>query len=388
MKNLFVVNIIKSIHHLIMKKTVLFLFFCIGLPVFSSAQSLAMKRASHIGKGMNLSWLDQRWKGTEQQQHRDYVNLDDLPHYKAQIELIHKMGFQFLRFPVCFDLWYADKAPYELLRPSYYQVLDSIIKWTGEKNMLLSIDYHHGTLDNEHYQDQATRICFIWSEIARQYKHTDPERIFFELFNEPNRINESEWQETVIRIIHSVRKEAPHHTLIVGATKWNSLAALIEMPTLPDKNLIYTFHFYDPFLFTHQGASWTGDPTSTIGMPYPYRPKDMPDMDEKAQATWAKRLYESYPEQANYNALFTALQTASTWSKEHSVPVLCGEWGAYKKYAHEEDRCQYINDMYTILTQLHIPNAMWEWDAGFSFFQDEPAEDGVDDCLKKAMRLK
>jgi endoglucanase len=298
------------------------------------------------------------------------------------------MGFRFLRFPVCFDLWYANEAPYALLKPSYYQALDSIIKWTGEKQLLLSIDYHHGTLESDQLEPQVKRICFIWSDIARRYKHLDAERVFFELFNEPNRINETEWQDAASSIIQAIRKEAPHHTLIVGATKWNSLSALLEMPLLSDNNLIYTFHFYDPFLFTHQGASWTGDPTATIGMPYPYRIKDMPEMNEKAQATWAKRLYEEYPVQANYSALYSALKGAANWSKRHHVPVFCGEWGAYKKYAPVKDRCQYINDMYTILTDLQIPNSMWEWDAGFSFFQDQPSEEGVDDCLKKAMRLE
>ena len=42
-------------------------------------------------------------------------------------------------------------------------------------------------------------------------------------------------------------------------------------PSTRDDNLIYSFHFYDPFMFTHQGASWT-DPSMVplAGVPFPY----------------------------------------------------------------------------------------------------------------------
>lgn len=42
--------------------------------------------------------------------------------------------------------------------------------------------------------------------------------------------------------------------------------ALLDQPY--DKNIIYTFHFYEPFAFTNQNASWVPE-TKGVTMEYP-----------------------------------------------------------------------------------------------------------------------
>ncbi|MDB5255918.1 MAG: hypothetical protein JWM14_613 [Chitinophagaceae bacterium] len=359
----------------------LLLFFCI-LSFISQAQSTAWERAQTMGKGINLTWMDQRWKGTEAEEHRDYLDLDHLPYIKQQITLMHEMGFQLLRFPVCFDLWYENDAPYRLLKPEYYAALDSVIRWTAEEKMLLIIDNHHGTLNPAHLKSDTKRICAIWNDVAKRYKRTDPKRIFFEIFNEPNKVSKEDWEHSAKEIISSIRKQTTHHTLIVGASEWNGLKALKNLSLFSYSNIIYTFHFYDPFIYTHQGASWTGDATATTGIPYPYRSQDMPPIDSKAADTWSKNLFLQYPKEGNYEAMDNRLRSIKEWSKENNVPLFCGEWGAYSKYSAVQDRCAYLNDVYTILHKLGIPNAMWEWDSSFSFFEGEPAKDHVIPCMK------
>ena len=46
---------------------------------------------------------------------------------------------------------------------------------------------------------------------------------------------------------------------MVGPTSWNSLADLPLLRLPADANLLVTFHYYEPFQFTHQGATWAGD---------------------------------------------------------------------------------------------------------------------------------
>ncbi len=369
-----------------MKHKLLVFLLCISF--FVNAQSTAWKRAQAIGKGMNLTWMDQRWNGTEENAHRDYIDLADLPYYKKQVELMHQMGYRFLRFPVCFDLWYHDAAPYQLLTPQYYTALDSMVKWTGEKGMMLSIDYHHGKLSSSTVEENKKRIVAIWKEVAKRYSNTDPDRVFFELFNEPYEVSESEWQEVLTELVTVVRVQVPAHTLIVGAAKWNGKEALVNMELVKDTNLIYTFHFYDPFLFTHQGADWVGDAAASTQLPYPYRKQAMPRMSEETRGTWgAAQKYVQYPHEAQYDALFESLNTVVNWSEEHHVPVFCGEWGAYKQYAPVSDRCRYLADVYRMLEQLQIPNAMWEWNGGFSFFEGTPEPENLSPCMKKAMKI-
>lgn len=52
---------------------------------------------------------------------------------------------------------------------------------------------------------------------------------------------------------------------------------------------ISTFHFYAPFMFTHQGATWT-DPSmkSLSGVPFPYDAKSMPACPPNLVGTWVE----------------------------------------------------------------------------------------------------
>ena len=358
-----------------------FLIF-LSLSLSASAQSIAWQRANKMGKGMNLSWMDQRWNGTEEAEQRDYLDLDNLPYIKKQIALMHDLGFQLLRFPVCFELWYEDEAPYNLLKPEHYPALDSVIRWTADKKMMLIIDNHHGTLRPSHLASDTKRLCAVWDDIARRYKNSDAHRIFFEIFNEPNEIPKAEWEHTAQEVISTIRKQAAHHTLIVGASEWNGLQALRSSTVFADTNIIYTFHFYDPFLYTHQGANWAGDAALTTGIPYPYRKKDMPSIHPQAALTWAKGPFEQYATEGTYESMNNKLNSIKEWSQDNQVPIFCGEWGAYKKYTAGADRCTYLYDVYTILQTLKIPNAMWEWDAGFSFFESMPSKDDIVPCMK------
>jgi endoglucanase len=359
----------------------LIVLFCFTHLICQS-QSTAWRRAKAMGKGMNLSWMDQRWNGTAAEDHRDYVDLDNLPYIKKQIALMHELGFRLLRFPVCFELWYENETPYRLLKPEYYAGLDSVIRWTADKKMMLIIDNHHGTLSPAHIESDTKRICAIWSEVAKRYARSDSERIFFEIFNEPNQVSKEDWTNSADQIIAAIRKQAPHHTLIAGASEWNGLKALQNMPLFSDSNIVYTFHFYDPFIYTHQGASWAGDAVSTTGIPYPYTSQRMPAMHPQTAGTWAANLYRQYAKEGTYETLDNRLNSIKEWSEENNVPIFCGEWGAYNKYSTIEDRCIYLHDVYTILNNLGIPNAMWEWDASFSFFEGDPAKENIIPCMK------
>lgn len=68
--------------------------------------------------------------------------------------------------------------------------------------------------------------------------------------------------------------------------KRGSLATLTQMEPYADKNLIYTYHFYEPFLFTHQGANWTDKITASLkDIPFPYNKDRMPVFGKPVKRT-------------------------------------------------------------------------------------------------------
>ncbi|HZK65142.1 MAG TPA: glycoside hydrolase family 5 protein [Puia sp.] len=303
---------------------------------------------------------------------------------KTQLALMHQLGFKTLRLPVSFDHWTSHVAPYRIVKPGYFAAIDSILQWAKQYDMKVIIDNHHGSLDDStRAMQELPRLEAIWEQVAARYKNTDGDKVFFELYNEPHNISDAVWKQCAIKLIKTVREIAPHHTLIIGGAGWNSLSGLEKLGILPDDNLIYTFHFYDPFLFTHQGASWAGvKETSNTGIPFPYDETAMPKLNPASKDTWGERNYKAYSEAGTMSGLRKELKTAKAFSEKYNVPVFCGEWGSYKKYADTASRCRYTVTIKDLLNELHIPFAYWEWDQGFSFFDGEPGVQNIPECIR------
>jgi hypothetical protein len=86
-----------------------------------------------------------------------------------------------------------------------------------------------------------------------------PKSVLFELLNEPHgKLDADRWNALLAQILPVVRASNPQRTLVIGPTNWNSLSKLdsLKLPA-SDRNILVTFHYYEPFRFTHQGAPWT-----------------------------------------------------------------------------------------------------------------------------------
>ena len=369
---------------------VILLFILTGIYNVLNAQSLAWQRAKTIGMGIDLSWLENYWNGTPSEGYRDYLDLHRLAGRKKDLELMHRLGFTTLRLPVAFNYWTSDKPPYKITETGYFAAIDSILKWAKQYHLKVIIDNHNGSLDDSVKVMQALpRVEAIWRQIASHYKYTNPDEVFFELYNEPHYISDIQWKECALQLIKVVHDIAPKHTIIIGGAEWNSIHGLIQMGELPDSNIIYTFHFYDPFLFTHQGAAWAGvKATSNIHIPFPYDPAAMPPVNPECIGTYGENNYKNYKQASSKSFLEKELLVAKDFSKKYNVPIFCGEWGSYKKYSNAESRCRYTNTIKTLLETLHIPFAYWEWDQSFSFFQGKPALQNISECMRKAWEFK
>ncbi|MGH2644094.1 MAG: glycoside hydrolase family 5 protein [Chitinophagaceae bacterium] len=359
--------------------------------VFSvNAQSIAWQRANKLGMGMNLSWLENYWNGSKMDNYEDYLDLHSIQDKKQQLSLIHQLGFKTLRLPVSFDHWTSLKPPYRIVKTNYFAAIDSILQWAKLYDLNVIIDDHNGSLDDSAKVIQKLpRLNAIWKQVATRYKNTDPNKVFFEIYNEPHNISSEQWKECALQLIKTIRSIAPDHTLIVGGVDWNSISGLQKLGKLPDNNIIYTFHFYDPFLFTHQGAAWPGvKATSNIHIPFPYNATKMPPLNPESIGTYGENNYKNYQKQGTAAGLKKELETAKSFSEKYNVPIFCGEWGSYKKYSDPESRCRYTATIKGLLEELHIPFAYWEWNQSFSLFNGEPSLQDISDCMKKAWGFK
>ena len=373
-----------------MKKTFyLFLILLIGgQPVtaqFIHAQSVAQKRAERMGLGMNLSYLDNYWLGTKEKHFSDFVKPNDAAKREKMFAEIAKAGFKTVRIPIDFGAWASLDAPYHWENETGLKTADSFIKWALANDSNVIIDLHHTEFDNS-IKDAATtgRIVWLWSKIAERYKNTNPEKVFFEIRNEPHDIKAEDWRAQAAAIIKTVRAIVPDHTLIVGFQDWNSRAALIDSEPFADKNIIYTFHYYDPFIFTHQGATWSSEGLPELtNVPFPHSKNQKINVPETAKGKWVEKQIENYQKDSNTDKIFADLKAAKDWSVKYNVPIFVGEFGSYSKYAAPADRCRHAETVYTALGKLKIPNAWWEWDGGFNMFEKGAPQ--IMPCMRKAI---
>lgn len=140
------------------------------------------------------------------------------------------------------------------------------------------------------------------------------------------------------------------------------------MEPLSDKNVIYTFHDYEPFPFTHQGATWS-DPRvrPEHAVPYPSTPQNIaPKLGE--EPTLAGQFFLDQYGEDRWDAarIENSIAFAAKWSQLHQAPVYCGEFGVYRNYAPAVARARWLHDMRVAFDTNHIGWAMWDYQGGFS----------------------
>ena len=368
-----------------MKKTIYFLLIFLAAAPFASAQSVAQRRAERMKAGMNLSYLDNWWAGTKEKNYADFVKPVEAAKREKMFADIAKAGFKTVRIPVNFGAWASLKAPYRWENEAGLKTADAFVKWAAANDLNAIIDLHHVEFDGK-VEGAATtdRIVWLWREIAARYKNTNPERVFFELRNEPHDIKAEDWRAQAEEIIRAVRRIAPNHTLIVGFHDWNSRAALVDSKPFDDANIIYTFHYYDPFIFTHQGATWSSEGLPELkGVPFPLPVGAKIETPEAAKGKWVENQINAYEKDASADKMFADLKAAKDWSVKNKVPIFLGEFGSYGKNPTLEDRCRHAATVYGALGRLNIPNAWWEWDGGFNMF--EKGTTNIAPCMRKAI---
>ena len=64
-------------------------------------------------------------------------------------------------------------------------------------------------------------------------------------------------------LLRTARLAAPNLTLVATGACGGMIAGLesVDPAVIADPNVLYTFHFYEPYVFSHQGAPWmSGEP--------------------------------------------------------------------------------------------------------------------------------
>jgi len=266
-------------------------------------------------------------------------------------------------------------APEYVLDPLLLKLLDTAVDWAEKHQLYIIIDNH--SFDPVAPTDENIDgiLLKVWAQIAQRYKNRG-KYVVYEILNEPHGISDSRWGEIQGLAIETIRKFDTTHAIIVGGTDYNSIDKLSSLPVYSDPNLIYTFHFYDPHIFTHQGASW-GEPSlaSLAGVPFPADIFRMPKTPENLKGTWVEDAIKNYKNDAAFSRLLGKLDKTVAFSKKRNVPVFCGEFGVYMIQSPAKDRVKWYEFVTGALKRRNIARASWDYFGGFGIFNNQTGGD-------------
>jgi len=347
----------------------------------------AFARVQHLRRGVNASeWFAQS---------RDYsAARTDRYTDAADIALMARLGFDNVRLSIDAEPLFASPRGSEGLNAEFLSRLDRVVDTMLSNGLAVQIDLH--PMDTWKQQlrsgsESVDQFVILWRALAAHYALRDPERVFFEILNEPEVNDPYRWAGIQARVAAAIREAAPRHTIIATGPNYSDIVDLLAMHPLDDGNVIYTFHFYDPHEFTHQGAGW-GEPwwRYTHGIPYPPTESSMAALLKQVPELASRYALEQYwLDKWDARRIRLLIDEAAYWAKTNDVPVICNEFGVYREFSDPASRANWIRDVRTALEADGIGWTMWDYRGGFGVVHKQDAQPAqVDDAIVEALGLK
>lgn len=197
-----------------------------------------------MGMGINLgNTLEAPYEGSWSKIAMEYY-FDD---FKAA-------GFKNVRIPVRWDNHTMRTYPYTIDK-EFLDRVEQVVDWSLSRGFVTVINSHHDDWIKEDYNGNIERFEKIWEQISERFKNKS-ENLLFEIMNEPfGNITDDQIDDMNSRILKIIRKTNPTRMVIIGGGYWNSYNTLVSIKIPDDPYLIGTFHYYDPYEFTHK---WRG----------------------------------------------------------------------------------------------------------------------------------
>jgi endoglucanase len=357
-----------------------------GLPISPASQAAA--RAMHLQHGINASgWFAQVYDklGYTPAHFQSWTTADD-------IALMKSMGFDHVRLSVNPELMFDARQPNKL-PAEYLSYLDAAVKMILDHGMAVVIDMHPEsdfktrlTKDD----DFVEQFADFWRAVAQHYSSWDSDRVFFEILNEPEFSDRYRWLGVQAKLAAAIREGAPEQTIIAAGARWSNDDELVFQEPLHDPNVIYNFHFYDPHIFTHQGATWGAYYWHWLrGLSYPSTMESarqaaalVPDeVDRLAVMRYGMDHWDS-------ERIGTEIKQAADWSRKRNVVLMCDEFGVYREYASPQDRAAWLHDVRTALEENGIGWTMWDYSGSFGVVTKVNGKTVVDEQALKALGLR
>ena len=344
----------------------------------SPAPAIAAETLARLRRGVNVSgWLQHGYENDPKRYAPD----------AADWQLMRALGLGHARLPIDPATLLNDRG---LPKPAALARVRAAVDGAVKEGLLVIVTLQLPDAMKASLTHEPQRVAFagVWRALAVALRDIPPGQLVLEPLNEPGFEDAAASRALMQQLVADLRTVVPKHTLLVSGHKYSGVDELVAMQPLADHNVIYGFHFYQPFDFTHQGADW-GDPVweTLRGFPYPSSPERVAPLLDKQPAALRERLEWYGGERWNREHLGKRLGEALAWGQQHKVAVLCSEFGALRKRSAPADRAAWLRDVRETLEAGGAGWTTWDYSGPFGMVSGPQGKRVVDATTLEALGL-
>jgi endoglucanase len=397
-----------------MKQLILTILAVVAILLFPSlagAETIVLKRG--LPTDIWLTWPE----GADLDQEK-FINV--FPEYRqefkgGEFKLVKDAGFDFVRLTIDPAIFLSNRRPEKTkrllagVRAAIAEIRAAGLKVNVDMHSIPRDGNNPGTdqvLASTALFDQYLEVVTDIGKVVAEYPIND---VSFEPLNEPtidctydlNGAN-PRWPNMLKRLHETSRKAAPRTTLVLSGACWGGSDGLVALKpaAIKDDNIIWSFHSYDPFVFSHQGASWTEDVVGYVsGLSFPpvkgskgkvmkaalaqIKAADVSANRKKVLIkdlqVYLDRYYEKGAPQVDAKAPFVQV---AAWAKKNKIEpsrILLGEFGAIRgdKFAPHTDeaRAPLVKLIRSEAEARGYGWSCWSWSGSFGMSRTPQSRD-------------
>lgn len=305
-----------------------------------------------LAKGVNFDhifepWWDSGTPYTQEDRRRIASALRE-----EEFAQVSRLGFTHVRLALGQTFLQENRPPFAL-RSDVLALVDGALDMARRHRLAVVLDMHQTPvpdLAGDPVQMRAFRT--LWRALAARYAARD-QTILYEILNEPRIEDPAIWRGIVRTLVADIREGDPDRTIVVTGGGWGGARDLVALGNLHLPNLVYTFHFYEPAVFTHQGDPWSDTVISRLrGIRYPLDTAQI-----RREASRARREgfdewpFEPWAEGCGREELRRLLQPAFDLGEREGLTIWCGEFGVIRPNTPIADRTRWIADVRELLEE-------------------------------------
>ncbi len=293
-------------------------------------------------------------------------------------------GFDFVRLPMAYPAYLKFDRSKNITPEEVYQIdemaverIDRLVTMAQDNGLHVSLNLHRApgycvnAGFNEPYnlwtdQQALDAFCFHWNHWAKRYRSESPEKISFDLLNEPSMredMNDQHSRRSTVpgevyrkmakAAAEAIRKENPNHLIIADGNDTGTKV----IPEITDLNIAQSCRGYHPGIISHYKAPWANkDPEN---LPEPKWPGQVGD--KYLSRDMLETFYQPWIDLVN-----------------KGVGVHCGECGCWNKTPHDVFLA-WFGDVLDILSRNGIGFALWEFIGDFGVLDSRRADVAYED---------